>query len=527
MKMAKLKMVGTGLGVAALVVTGWVAAESVQAQTKVPATPAQDEVAPQVDAAAEATVDADAQFSAVLRGPVHEAFLQQIQLNAAPSAVIPTEPPADIDEIPPAVRPAGNNMIWAPGYWAWDEATNDFLWITGAWRSAPPGMRWVPGVWAQVEGGYQWNSGFWAAASDAELGFYKRPPKSLDNGPSSPAIDNNQCWIPGYWEPYNNDYRWHAGQWAPYQRGYLWVPSHYVATSAGYVYVPGYWDYPLSIRGQLFAPIRIAAGARTNGAALRFTPSVAINNSVLANHLFVRAGASTYLFGDYYGDNFRELGIQPWHTVAATRGVVDPVLSFRVWREASEGVDFLKQSAASFGKIAADEALRPAVDLAKQAQLPEVAGVAGGAVNSVLGQPIDLLRSTNPQGFVAVSADQRVALDANLKQLDLVTADRLKVNSAAGAVDLNTATKTAVQLPSTALKLPRATAALAPATNQALPVVKGLTSGATEAVEGVVPKVPGAVPAVPNVVPQVPNVPNVVPSVPNVLPNIGGGLLGD
>lgn len=530
-----------GLGAVALVAAGlWMtdiaSAQLVVDPETVPSPPTAEPAAPRnapVDANVQANADAsaEAQFEPVLRGPVHEAFLQQIQLNPSPTAVLKTEPPADIDEIPPAVRPAGDNMIWAPGYWAWDEASDDYLWITGAWRSAPPGMRWVPGVWAQVDGGYQWNSGFWAPADNADLSFYKKPPKSLDNGPSSPAPDNNHTWVPGYWEPTNDEYRWHAGQWAPYQSRYLWVPSHYVCTSAGYVYVPGYWDYPMSIRGQLFAPVRLSAGARGNIANLRLTPRIAINNDLLADHLFVRTGASTVLFGDYYGNNYRDLGIQPWHTVAATRGVVDPVLDFRIWRRAAQGGDFVKQLAASHTRLAADAALRPAVDLASQARLADVTGaagdaanVAGSAVDAVLGQPVDLLQSTNPRGFVAVSANQRTALNASLKQLDLMSADRVKVATAAGAVDLNTTTKTAVRLPNAALKLPNAAAAISPATNQVLPTVQGLTNGATGAAENVVPNVPDAVPnapRVPNVVPDVPKAIPQVPAVPNVpVPNV-------
>ena len=53
------------------------------------------------------------------------------------------------------------------GYWAWDSATNDFLWVSGVWRVAPSGMRWIPGYWAPCAEGHQWVSGFWILA-DAE-----------------------------------------------------------------------------------------------------------------------------------------------------------------------------------------------------------------------------------------------------------------------------------------------------------------------------------------------------------------------
>ena len=35
---------------------------------------------------------------------------------------------------PPA---PGDGYIWTPGYWAWDNAANDYYWIDGAWVQPP------------------------------------------------------------------------------------------------------------------------------------------------------------------------------------------------------------------------------------------------------------------------------------------------------------------------------------------------------------------------------------------------------
>src|SRR5690349_12376128 len=54
------------------------------------------------------------------RGPVHEAFAETISLEPQAGIVVPRMPPEAIEEIPPDQRPAGENVAWIPGYWAWD-----------------------------------------------------------------------------------------------------------------------------------------------------------------------------------------------------------------------------------------------------------------------------------------------------------------------------------------------------------------------------------------------------------------------
>ena len=67
--------------------------------------------------------------------------------------------------MPPDQKPAGQNIQWIPGYWAWDVSRNDFLWISGIWRKPPPNSQWVPGYWHEVDGGHQWVSGTWIPVS--------------------------------------------------------------------------------------------------------------------------------------------------------------------------------------------------------------------------------------------------------------------------------------------------------------------------------------------------------------------------
>jgi hypothetical protein len=86
------------------------------------------------------------------RGPVHEAFAGIVSFDPKPGVIVNAHPPSAINEVPPEQRLKGENVAWIPGYWAWDEDRNDFLWVSGIWRNLPPGRQWFPGYWAEVGG---------------------------------------------------------------------------------------------------------------------------------------------------------------------------------------------------------------------------------------------------------------------------------------------------------------------------------------------------------------------------------------
>src|SRR5438067_9601137 len=73
------------------------------------------------------------------RGPVHEAFAQAFDPVQGPGPVVPNPPPPVIRELPPEERPQGDNVQWISGYWSWDAERNDFVWVSGTFRNAPPG----------------------------------------------------------------------------------------------------------------------------------------------------------------------------------------------------------------------------------------------------------------------------------------------------------------------------------------------------------------------------------------------------
>jgi hypothetical protein len=91
------------------------------------------------------------------RGPIHEAFAEPLAVDARPNPIIHQKPPADIEELPPDQKPEGSNIQWIPGYFAWDETGNDYIWISGLWRATPPGRQWMPGHWMADGDAVRWS----------------------------------------------------------------------------------------------------------------------------------------------------------------------------------------------------------------------------------------------------------------------------------------------------------------------------------------------------------------------------------
>ncbi len=268
------------------------------------------------------------------RGPVHEAFAEPTEVRPQPSPLVTKQPPDPISELPPDQRPEGDNVQWIPGYWAWDQDQNDFLWVSGFWRVPPPGRQWVPGNWHEVEGGWQWVPGFWASADQDQLQYLPAPPPSIDEGPSTPAPDSTSTYVPGCWVYRETRYFWRPGFWCPYQPGWLWIPAHYLWTPGGYLFVEGYWDHPLELRGLLFAPVRLA---RRLLAAERwyYTPQYVVQPDFLLSALFVRPVTAHYYFGDYFDPRYVRAGFVPWIDYRIGRSAFDP--NFNYYRTSFAG----------------------------------------------------------------------------------------------------------------------------------------------------------------------------------------------
>ena len=260
-------------------------------------------------------------------GPVHEAFAEPTAGNPVPGLVVARKPPEPIEEMPPDVKPQGENVVWVSGYWAWDDTRKDFIWVSGIWRDAPPDHAWVSGYWSQTAEGFQWTPGFWNHASAQQVSYLPQPPQELNNQPSTPQPSANDFYVPGNWQYADNRYVWHAGYWTAVQPDWIWVPAHYVWTPSGYLYLPGHWDYALARRGVLFAPVAFNGPVYAQPNYV-YAPSVVIDPGVLTASFFVRPGYGHYYFGDYYGPTYVGLGFTPWFSVGFG---YDPLFSYYRW----------------------------------------------------------------------------------------------------------------------------------------------------------------------------------------------------
>ena len=280
-------------------------------------------------------VDAEDGMQVLTRGPVHEAFAGTVSFDPEPGIVAPAAPPAAIDELPPDQRPEGANVAWIPGYWAWDDEGNDFLWVSGIWRALPPGRQWVPGYWGRAEQGFQWTSGYWADAELEEVEYLPEPPATAEAGPNIAASSADQMWLPGCWIWHQNRYAWRPGFWTAAQADWIWTPAHYVWAPRGYVYVDGYWDYSIGRRGVLFAPVHFTRSLYSR-AGFSYSPSMVINLGVLANHLFLRPRYQHYYFGDYYAANYQTLGFFASYSYHSSRYGYDPIYAHQRWQHRQE-----------------------------------------------------------------------------------------------------------------------------------------------------------------------------------------------
>jgi hypothetical protein len=86
--------------------------------------------------------------------------------NIGDGAVNMAPPEIPLDEQPP---PPAENLIWTPGYWAWNEDVSDYYWVSGTWADAPiVGYLWTPGYWVAQRGVFAWRAGYWGP----HMGFY-------------------------------------------------------------------------------------------------------------------------------------------------------------------------------------------------------------------------------------------------------------------------------------------------------------------------------------------------------------------
>jgi hypothetical protein len=268
----------------------------------------------------------------LMRGPIHEAFAEVVDFAPQPGIIASKAPPQRILEQPPDQRPDSDNVAWIPGYWAWDDERDDFIWVSGVWRAMPPGRQWIAGYWAETDRGYQWISGYWIETQDGdatEIDYLPQPPESLEAGPSSPAPTPDHVWSPGCWVWHTGRYMWRPGYWLLLGPDWLWVPAHYRWAPRGYIFVDGYWDYVVPRRGILYAPLYVDLRIYRPRV---YRPHICININVFPRHLFVRPYFGHYYFGDYYGLHYYDHGFYASFSFASGRYGCEPIYMHTRWQ---------------------------------------------------------------------------------------------------------------------------------------------------------------------------------------------------
>jgi hypothetical protein len=291
-------------------------------------------------------------------GPVHEAFAEPVNLQVQGGLVAPIEPPANIIESPPAERPEGSQYVWVPGYWAWDNDRQNYIWVSACWRAAPPNMYWVPGYWSHVANGWEWVAGFWTPVSVQEIQYLPAPPMIVDVPPPGPPPSIDVVWVPpcNYW--YAGHYVLRAGYWLHQQPGWVWVPSHHLWTPRGYVFVEGHWDFALERRGVLFAPVYFPRSVYLRPRFV-YSPSIVIDIGTLQVNLFAYPRYCHYYFGDYYDNVYLSIGIYPWFECERRHIWYDPFFSYARWHHRDEP-RWEEHERHEYDIRRADRSLRPA-----------------------------------------------------------------------------------------------------------------------------------------------------------------------
>lgn len=366
------------------------------------------------------------------RGPVHEAFAETISFDPEPGVIVAHEPPEPIEEIAPDQRPEGENVAWIPGYLAWDDEREDFLWVSGIWRDLPPGRQWMPGYWTVVESGYQWISGYWADAALTDIQYLPAPPASVEVGPNIAAPSDNHNWLPGCWIWQQNNYAWQPGYWAPMQADWDWVPAHYVSSPRGYVFVNGYYDHAVARRGVLFAPVYLNAGVYSRR-GYSYSPTTVINLQWFTAHLFSRPQYHHYYFGDYYANSYNTRGFYPSFSYASRGYGYDPFYARQRWNN-REDRDWQRGIERDFANRRDHEDQRPPHTLtammAQNRNAPQRGDRSLAAAMSLEQLTQD---RENRQRFQAVDKDERQLLAQRREDMQKFRKERQKLETETAA----------------------------------------------------------------------------------------------
>ena len=259
------------------------------------------------------------------------AFARPSESIVKPGLLAPREPPAAVQELPPDQKPEGDNVVWIPGYWSWDEDRADYLWVSGFFKVASAGRRkWVPGYWNQSDTGWQWVSGFWADANANEVPYVQSAASHAGSRSVAAAAQRQQFLHPGLLAAPRRPRPVAAGLLERYPSGPRLLPAALFVDAAR-----------LPVRQRLLGSspgrprvcfsrsVYFPGSGSAKAATGLISPRTRSPCRALLNSLWVRPGAGYYAFGDYYATRYALRGYQPW--VAYGPRYRDPLYSYSRW----------------------------------------------------------------------------------------------------------------------------------------------------------------------------------------------------
>lgn len=380
-------------------------------------------------------------------GPIHEAFAQPAAPILEPTILVQKQPPAPVEELPPDVKPEGDHVVWIPGYWAFDNERNDFIWVSGFWRNVPPNRVWVGGYWTAEGDGFRWVAGYWSEPSQTQV-YYPPPPEPIPEA-APPAPNGNSFYVTGTWIYRDTRYVWRPGYWSPYHTGWLWSQPRYAWTPGGYVFTDGYWDYDFPRRGVLFAPAYFGPGYFATNQYYR--PSYALTTSLLYTSLFVQPNASSYYFGDYYAPRYASRGFVPWIDYRYGGRYADPAWSYYAWRNRSTP-RWEEQTRAAYASRQRGETAAPPrrVETAKSQPQPSTTNNNTQNVNLVV--PVQQLQAQSDVKLRTVTKEETVAIQRHADDIRNVAKARQKVERKVDATSNQRVVQANLPLPQAALR---------------------------------------------------------------------------
>jgi hypothetical protein len=366
------------------------------------------------------------------RGPVHEAFAATVSFDPEPGIRVDRPAPEPIEELPPEQKLEGPNVVWIPGYWGWDDERDDFIWVSGIWRSVPPGRQWVSGYWMPSGRGSQWISGYWADAAASEIEYLPEPPETVEAGPSVEAPSADHVWVPGIWVWQQTRYVWRPGYWATGHPNWIWIPAHYVWAPRGYVFVDGYYDYSVTRRGLLFAPVYFTSRVYVQR-GFSYSPAMVINPAVFLTHLFVRPSYGHYYYGDYYAANYSTRGFWPGFSYYSSRSGYDPIFAYQRWHHRADR-EWERSVAAEFARRRENEEARPPRTWTAQRERSARDSTNAEKSFVVTASLADVAKSKEtPIRLQAVASQERQSIGERAQELRLAREERRKTEAQTAA----------------------------------------------------------------------------------------------